>query len=36
MKAEGVTVIENGRHIMRGYEAPEEVLSALGASVTKV
>lgn len=36
LKAEGVTVIENGRHIMRGYEAPEEVLSALGASVTKV
>lgn len=36
LKASGVTVIENARHIQRGYEAPEEVFSALGANIVKV
>ncbi len=36
LKASGVTVIENARHIARGYEAPEEVLGALGANIVKV
>ncbi len=36
LKARGTTVVENGLHIERGYAAPEKVLNALGASVTKV
>jgi len=35
LAAEGTTVIENIRHIDRGYEKPESVLSSLGAKIKR-
>ena len=36
LKAQGTTVVNDIHHIERGYEAPEKVLSSLGADIVKV
>lgn len=36
LRAHGTTVVNDIHHIERGYEAPEKVLSSLGADIVKV
>ena len=36
LKAQGTTVVNDIHHIERGYEAPEKVMSSLGADIVKV
>ena len=36
LKAQGTTVVNDIHHIERGYEAPEKILSSLGADIVKV